>query len=815
MKISLNWLKDYLDLPMDPEKIGEILTDIGLELESIERVERIPGGLEGVLVGHVIACEKHPNADKLSLTKVDIGTGTPLQIVCGAPNVAQGQKVLVATVGTTLHPLEGDPITLKKGKIRGEESEGMICAEDELGIGHDHSGILVLPDNTPIGQAAKGYFNLQEDHLLEIGLTPNRSDATNHLGVARDLAAALKINYQHSGQVKMPDISAFQVENHELTVEVIIENTDACPRYCGVSIQGIQVGESPDWLKERLGVIGVRSINNVVDATNYVLHEMGQPLHAFDLDAIKGRQIRVKTLPHETPFIALDESTRSLHEEDLIICDADSTGMCIGGVFGGLSSGVKDSTTNVFLEAAHFNSRFIRRTSMRHNLRTDAARIFEKGSDPNIAKYALQRAALLIQELAGGKIASEIVDIYPNPIQPVAITLSYTQVNQVIGASMSNTEIEAILQALDMPITSQNGDTFTVAIPTNKSDVTRPADVVEEILRIYGFNKVEIPDKFSYTLSIKPQPDPSTLRNTVADFLAAAGFNEMMALSLSQSRYYHNPILGVPTDELVFINNTSNIHLDIMRPEMLMSGLETVLHNQNRQQNRLRLFEFGKSYRKSENGYTESSQLSLFLCGERWKENWLSDKKAKTGFYTAKAYALQILQRMGIDGLQETILDHSAFSYGIQLHRGPQIFAVLGKVNGMLTREMGIRGDVFSIVLHWDTLLKACAKQSRIRYAEVSKFPTTRRDLALVVDHSVHFADITAIARKIGKKLIRDINLFDVYENPSQLGEGKQSCAVSFMFENPERTLQDKEVDQVMDQMIAAYESKLNALIRR
>lgn len=815
MKISLNWLKDYLDLPHHPEKIGEILTDIGLELESIERVERIPGGLEGVVVGHVLTCERHPNADKLSLTTVDIGTGSPLQIVCGAPNVAQGQKVLVATVGTTLHPLEGAPLTLKKGKIRGEESEGMICAEDELGMGHDHSGILVLPDTTPVGQTAKAYFNLQEDHLLEIGLTPNRSDATNHLGVARDLAAALKINYQHSGLLNLPDVSAFKVDNHDLSIEVIVENTAACPRYCGVSIQGLQVGESPEWLKERLGVIGVRSINNVVDATNYVLHEMGQPLHAFDLDAITGRQIRVKTLPHETPFIALDESNRSLHEEDLMICDADSTGMCIGGVFGGWSSGVKETTTNVFLEAAHFSPRFIRRTSMRHNLRTDAARIFEKGSDPNVALYALKRAALLIQELAGGKIASEIVDIYPNPIPPTEITLTYSQVNQLIGSAMSTAEIEAILRALDMPIIRQTGDNFTVAVPTNKSDVTRPADVVEEILRIYGFNKVEIPDKFSYTLSIKPQPDPSALRNTIADFLAAAGFNEMMALSLSQSRYYQNPILGIPEDALVYINNTSNIHLDIMRPEMLMSGLETVLHNQNRQQNRLRLFEFGKSYRKSTDGYTESSQLSLFLCGERWKENWLFDKKAKTGFYTAKAYTQQILQRMGIEGLQEKMLEHSAFSYGIQLHRGSQIFAVLGKVNGILTREMGIRGDVFSVLLNWDTLLQACAKQTRIRYSEVSKFPTTRRDLALVVDHSVHFADIAAIARKAGKKLIRDINLFDVYENTAQLGEGKRSCAVSFVFENPERTLQDKEVDQVIDQMIKEYESKLNALIRR
>lgn len=799
---------------MDPERIGEILTDIGLELESLERVERIPGGLKGVLVGHVVACAKHPNADKLSLTKVDIGTGEPLQIVCGAPNVAQGQKVLVATVGTTLYPSEGAPLTLKKGKIRGEESEGMICAEDELGLGHDHSGILVLPPDTPIGLAAKDYFNLQEDYLFEIGLTPNRSDATNHLGVARDLAAALKINYGHTGTLCLPDVSSFHIDNHNLPIEVVLENQDACPRYCGVSIEGVQVADSPEWLKERLGVIGVRSINNVVDATNYVLNELGQPLHAFDLDQISGRKVIVKTLPHETRFQALDETERVLHEEDLMICDGDSNGMCIGGVFGGFSSGVKPSTINIFLEAAHFNPRYIRRTSMRHNLRTDAARIFEKGSDPNIALYALKRAALLIQQLAGGKIASEIVDIYPQPVSPRQVSLRYAQVNQLIGASMSHAEIEAILSALHMEIIQKSEHSFTVAVPTNKTDVTRSADVVEEILRIYGFNKVDIPDKFSYTLNIKTQPDPTSVRNTTADFLAASGFNEMMALSLSQSRFYQNPILSVPEHELVFINNTSNVHLDIMRPDMLMSGLEATLHNQNRQQTRLRLFEFGKSYRKTEKGFAETSQLSLFLCGERWKESWLFDKKAQTGFFTVKAYVLQILQRLGIEGVQEKPLENSAYSYGIQLQRGPQVLVELGKINGMLTREMGIRGDVFTAVFNWDLVLQAIGKQ-RIRYTEVSKFPSTRRDLALVVDTTVHFSEITAIARKVGKKLIKDINLFDVYENASQLGEGKRSCAVSYIFENAERTLQDKEVDQVMDQLLKEYETKLNAVIRR
>lgn len=814
MKISLNWLKDYLDLPMAPEKIGEILTDIGLELESMERVERIPGGLEGVVVGHVLECMRHPNADKLSLTRVDIGAGATLQIVCGAPNVAQGQKVLVATVGTTLHPVEGEPLTLKKGKIRGEDSEGMICAQDELGLGHDHSGILVLPPDAPVGLPAKAWFDLKEDYLFEIGLTPNRSDATSHLGVARDLAAALKTNYSHPGTLCVPDVSVFTVDNHDLPVQVVVENTEACPRYCGVSISGVRVGESPQWLVERLNVIGVRSINNVVDATNYVLNELGQPLHAFDLDQIGGRKVVVKTLPHETRFRALDDTERVLHEEDLMICDGESRGMCIGGVFGGLHSGVKDDTVNIFLEAAHFNPRYIRRTSMRHNLRTDAARIFEKGSDPNIARYALQRAALLIQQLAGGKIASDIVDIYPHPVQPRRIALRYAHVNQLIGAFLEPREIESILEALNMGVQRVSSEEMLVSVPTDKADVTRPTDLIEEILRIYGFNKVAIPDKFSYTLNLKPQPDPSDMRNVVANFLAASGFNEMMALSLSQSRYYRNPLLGVAEEELAYIHNTSNAHLDVMRPDMLVSGLETVLHNQNRQQNRLRLFEFGKKYRKTESGYAETGQLALFLCGDRWKESWLADKKAQTGFFTLKAYVSQILQRTGIEGTQEKSLSHTAFSYGLQLQRGPQVLVELGKINGMLTREMGIRGEVFAAVFNWDLLLQAMGKQ-RIRYAEVPRFPNTRRDLALVVDQSVHFSEMAAIARKVGKKWIREVNLFDVYENESQLGSGKRSCALSYVFENPERTLQDKEVDEIMDQLIREYEMKLNAAIRR
>ena len=821
MKVSLNWLKQYLNLDgLSPEKVGEILTDIGLEVESIERTESIKGGLAGVFVGHVVEREKHPNADKLSVTKVDIGTGNLLNIVCGAPNVAAGQKVLVATVGTTLYPIEGDPITLKKGKIRGEDSEGMICAEDELGLGHDHAGIMVLPEDTPVGQSAKDYLQLEEDHLIEIGLTPNRSDATNHLGVARDLAAALKINYGHSGEVCVPEVSKFKVDNHSLPIEVSVENTEACPRYSGVVIKGITVGESPDWLKRRLQAVDVRPINNIVDVTNFVLHELGQPLHAFDLNEIKGRKIIVKTLPAGSKFLSLDETERTLHAEDLMICDGDSNGMCIGGVFGGLNSGVKDSTVNIFLEAAHFSPTYIRRSSMRHNLRTDAAKVFEKGSDPNVTVFALQRAALLMQELAGGEIASEIIDIYPAPVVPQQITVNYTYVNTLLGVSLSPAEVQQILTAQGMSIVSADEKSFTVAVPTNKVDVIRPADIVEEILRIYGFNRVEISEKFSISAALAPNPDPSLVRNAIGDFLAAAGFNEIMAVSLSQSRYYRQAFKNIADEELVYINNTSNVQLDIMRPDMLMSGLEAIVHNQNRQQTRLRLFEFGKVYRFKNGGIDEKAQLSIFLSGDRFGKSWLMQSpfegsSNKTPYFTLKGYVQNVLSRLGYEGYQETVVENDErFAYSLQYHRGPQTLVTFGRVSGALVKEMGVRNEVYAAVFEWDTLLKSLRKQN-VTYQEVSKFPSTSRDLALIIENSIKFSDIAAIARKVGKKMIKDITLFDVYENAQQLGEGKRSYAVSYLFEDAEKTLEDKEVDKVMNQLIGEYEAKLGALIRR
>lgn len=815
MNVSLNWLKDYIDIELEPVKIGEILTEIGLEVEGEEEVESIPGGLKGVVVGLVEECGQHPNADRLSVTKVNVGGEEWLNIVCGAPNVAKGQKVLVATVGAELHPTGSDePLVIKKGKIRGEVSAGMICAEDELGIGTSHAGIMVLPEHAPIGQDAKTYLNIETDYVYEIGLTPNRSDATAHLGVAKDLAAALQVNYGLSGGVKMPDVSTFKVDNTNRPIEVEVRNVEACPRYAGVTITDLKIGPSPDWLKNRLEVIGVRSINNVVDITNFILHELGQPLHAFDLDKIGGNKIIVETLPEGTAFETLDEVERKLNAEDLMICDGSEKGMCIGGVFGGIGTGVTDGTTAIFLESAHFNPQYIRRTSMRHNLRTDAAKVFEKGSDPNIAVYALKRAAMLIQELAGGKVSSEVIDLYPNPIQPKEIEVKYQYINDLIGLEMSHEEIRAILEAMEMELVADSDTAFTVSVPTNKSDVLRPADIAEEVLRIYGLNRVPIPESIHTAVTVSPKPDPVVIRNKVSDFLSANGFNEMMALSLSQSKYYRELLPSIKPEALVYINNTSNVHLDIMRPEMLFSGLEAVVHNQNRQVQDVKLYELGRSYQQNGDQIVETEHLSLFITGDRFAESWIDTGKAAADFYTLKAYAKTVMSRLGYEGYQETSIRNEVFTYGLQWHRGPQVLVELGLVQPKIAKAMGIKNEVFYAIFNWTLLVKGL-KKHKVQYTEVSKFPTMRRDLALVIDRHVKFADIEDIARKTAKKLLKDINLFDVYENEEQLGKDKASYAVSFVFEDPNKTLRDKEVDKVINQMIKTYETKLGAVIRR
>ncbi|MBL7794061.1 MAG: phenylalanine--tRNA ligase subunit beta, partial [Saprospiraceae bacterium] len=665
-----------------------------------------------------------------------------------------------------------------------------------------------------VGVPARDYFRLETDYVYEIGLTPNRSDATNHLGVARDVAAALRINYGHSGELCLPDVSTFKVDNRDLALEVTVENTEACPRYCGVSLKGVTIKESPDWLKQRLQAVGVRPINNIVDATNFVLHELGQPLHAFDLDEIKGRKVIVKTLPEGSKFLSLDGVERALSAEDLMICDGNSNGMCIGGVFGGISSGVKDNTVNIFLESAHFHPRWIRRSSMRHNLRTDAAKVFEKGSDPNISLYALQRAVLLIKELAGGEIASDIVDIYPKPIEPAKVEVSYAHINKLIGIQIAPEKVKNILDALDMAIVGEADGRLTVTVPTNKADVTREADVIEEILRVYGFDNVPEPGIINMAMVTSVQPDPSQVRNTIADLLVANGFHEMMAMSLSEARIYKQIVGGIPEEALVFINNTSNVHLNIMRPTMVVSGLEAVVHNQNRQQLNLKLFEFGKTYRHKDGVIEETAHLSLLLAGQRWPESWLNKDKALVNFYHLKAFVKLVLNKMGVTQYQETPIKDDIFSYGVRYHRGEQVLVELGQVSAKVAKKMDVRGQVCFADLRWDNLLKSLAK-NRVSYQEVSRFPSMRRDLALVVENSVRFSDIAAIAAKAGKKWLKDTNLFDVYVNEAQLGAGKKSYAVSFVFEDPEKTLQDKEVDQVVEQMIGAFETQLSAHIRR
>ncbi|MGH1434745.1 MAG: phenylalanine--tRNA ligase subunit beta [Lewinella sp.] len=816
MNVSLSWLRQYIDTKdLSPETIGDILTSTGLEVEGMEEVETIPGGLRGLVVGEVKECGKHPGADRLSLTKVDVGGDELISIVCGAPNVAAGQKVVVATVGAELHPVEGDPFTIKKGKIRGEVSEGMICAEDEIGLGHSHDGIIVLPADATVGQLARDYYGVETDYVYEIGLTPNRSDATNHLGVAYDLAAALRVNHQHEGKVQPPSVDAFAVANTSLQIPVEVRNTEACPRYSGVTISNLTIKDSPDWLKARLNAVGVRPINNVVDITNFVLHELGQPLHAFDLDEVKGKKIIVETLPAKTKFHSLDEVERELHEEDLMICDGEGSPMCIGGVFGGITSGVKDSTTTIFLESAHFDPEFIRRTSMRHNLRTDAAKVYEKGSDPNITVFALKRAALLLEELAGGVVSSEIIDIYPEVKAPARIKVRYQRVNELIGVDIPADKVHGILEAMGMAILENDDKAFTVEVPTNKSDVLREVDMIEEILRIYGFNNVPIPSKVTTSMAIAPSPSPSEIRNKIGDLLAAQGFNEMMALSLSESRYYQTEETLVPAEELVYINNTSNVHLDIMRPHMVYSGLEAILRNQNRQESDLRLFEFGRTYRKEDEGFEEINRLTLFMTGRRQAESWLADDQAMVSYYGLKAYVDSILTRLGVQGFQqEEVSEKGVIVYGTRYFRGPKELVRFGRLQGSLLKGMDIKGEVFYADFNWDHVFKALPKK-RVQFTELNKYPSMRRDLAVVVDQAVKFSDIAAIAGKTAKKLLRETNLFDLYINEDQLGAGKKSYAVSFIFEDPSRTLKVKEIDKVMEKIITTCETKLGAQIRR
>lgn len=818
MKVSLNWLRQYLDIDLDPEAISQILTGTGLEVEGMEKVESIPGGLAGIVVGHVTECGRHPGADRLSLTKVDIGRDAPVSIVCGAPNVAAGQHVLVATVGATLHPMEGDPFKIKKGKIRGEVSEGMICAEDELGLGDDHDGIIVLDKAYAPGTPAKVVYDLEEDYVYDIGLTPNRSDATNHLGVAFDIAAALNVLHNKDTRVQRPDVSGFQ-QGTAAPVVVNIQDASQAPRYAGLTIENLTVAPSPEWLRTRLNAIGVRPINNVVDVTNFVLHELGQPLHAFDLDQIGGATINVEKLAEGTTFLSLDEVERTLSADDLMICDGNHQPMCIAGVFGGANSGVTEGTTRIFLEAAHFEAGTTRRSSMRHTLRTDAARVFEKGSDPNVTVFALKRAALLLQELAGGQVASKLLDLYPDPVSPLEITVRDQKVRDVIGADLARTQVQGILESMDMVVTPIDEDSFRVAVPTNKSDVVREIDVIEEILRIYGFDNVPIPGEITTAMIVAPNPDPNYIRELTGDLLVANGYHEMMALSLDESKFYRREGQEGQLEGVVYINNTSNVHLDVMRPGMLQSALEAVAHNHNRQQQDLRLFEFGRTYHlnhEKKTPYQEVNHLTLTLTGRKEAETWHANPKEanEAGFYTLKAAVELVLQRLGIGDYRTAEVDSGDFQFGLRYHKGPMVLADFGSVHPQHLRQRQVKSSVFFADLNWDNIMRVLPKKP-VQIKTPSKYPSLRRDLALIVNKSVKFSDVERLARKAEKKILTEVNLFDVYDNEDQLGAGKKSYAVSFQLESTERTLSEKEVDKAMRSIEGALVKQLGAEVRR
>ncbi|MBK8820869.1 MAG: phenylalanine--tRNA ligase subunit beta [Saprospiraceae bacterium] len=814
MKLSLDWVKQYITLEYSPEEIAEMLTTIGLEVEGWEKKEAVKGGLSGVVVGHILECKKHPDADKLSLTKVDTGLEIPLQIVCGAPNVAAGQKVLVATIGTTLYDKEGNPWKIKKGKIRGEESEGMICAQDELGLGEDHSGIMILKNDAVIGQAAATHLNISEDIIFEIGLTPNRSDATSHLGVVKDLYAYLKVNKNFSGDIKFPESVDYVTEKVKFNIDVEVLNKEACPRYSGVTITGVTIGESPDWIKNALLSIDIKPINNVVDITNYVLFELGQPLHAFDADKIESGKIIVDCLPEGTKFITLEGTERTLKEKDLLICDGNKRPMCLAGVYGGLHSGVSSETVNIFLESAYFDPKYIRATSTSHLLRTDAAKIFEKGADPNITIFALKRAAGMIRKYCGGSISNVTVDLYPTPLQGKDISVRYKKVEDVIGIDISKDKIQQILSCLGMTIKTLDDATIMVNPGTNKHDVTREIDIIEEILRIYGLNNIPVHSNIKSTLTYTQQPDKNTVKESICQFLSSNHFHEMMGLSLIESKHFAG-IKEMDPSSFVYINNTSNVHLDILRPDLLISGLQSVAYNANRQQNNVKMYEHGKSYIKKNGGFEEKECITVFISGKNQEDTWYSKDKEDASFYDIKHIGLSVLQKTGLHTWQENYeTKHFGLEYGMIFHRGDLELITTGKVSPALLKKAGIKQNVYYAQIDLTNILKAI-DGLKFSVKEISRFPSMKRDLAIIADSKTTFKEMVDVARRTDKKILKDIRLFDVFTDKNKVGEGKKSYALSFYFENTEKTLSDKDVDTVMEQIITSLEKQLSVFIRK
>ncbi len=821
MKISYNWLKSHIDIPFSIEELKDTLTDIGLEVEAVEPFESIKGGLKGLITGHVIEKEKHSDADKLSVCKVDTGTEI-LQIVCGAPNVAAGQKVIVATVGSTVYPTNGEAFAIKKAKIRGVESFGMICAEDEIGLGTAHDGILILDEQTEVGKQVAEIYNVENDYLLEIGLTPNRTDAFSHIGVARDLAACLTFRTKKAYKLSETKAANYleSCKNLQNNFSIEIENKAACPYYSGIVLTDIQVKESPQWLKNRLLCIGQKPINNVVDITNFILHEYGQPLHAFDLNEIKGNKIIVKNLPEKTKFLALDNSTIELHQEDLMICDGNGNGMCIAGVYGGLESGVKNSTITIFLECAYFDPKTIRRTSMRHTLRTESAIHFEKGIDPNIQEKALNHAIHLLTALANAQPASPVYVAQSEHIRfdgknykaPFDVTLALSDIHKLTGAAISKKEAEEIAGLLDIQVKDNSTEeSLHLAVAPYRTDVYRSADVIEEILRIYGFNNVPIPTKLNASVQFSKHDFKDKLYNKTADFLVARGFFEMMNNSIVKSKQ-QAALKNENEENWVRLLSSINVELDVMRNNMLFSGLESVAHNINHKNPLIQLFEFGKTYTKTGNAaYQEENHLALFLSGTVVSPNWNTSEK-KADFYYVKALLESLFASIGVLKFETENAENEIFEYASTILCNGKTIAIFGKVNASLNKLCAIKNDVFYADVFWDEVLTITKKQE-IRYKEISKFPAVRRDLALLLDKSVSFAEVKNIAEKTGKKLLTDIELFDIYED-EKIGKDKKSYAVSFTFRDTQKTLQDTEIEQVMNKLIAAYQTELNAQLR-
>ena len=820
MNISYNWLKEYVNFDLTPEETAAALTSIGLETGSVEEVQSIKGGLEGLVIGKVLTCEPHPNSDHMHITTVDLGQGEPVQIVCGAANVAAGQKVVVATLGTKLY--DGDEcFTIKKSKLRGVESNGMICAEDEIGVGTSHEGIIVLPDDVTPGTLAKDYYNIKSDYVLEVDITPNRADACSHYGVARDLYAWL-IQNGRQAELKRPSVDAFKVDNHDMDIDVVVENTEACPRYAGVSIKGVTVKESPEWLQNKLRLIGVRPINNIVDITNYILHAYGQPMHCFDADKIKGGKIVVRTCEEGTKFVTLDEVERKLSDRDLMICNAEEP-MCIGGVFGGLDSGTTEATKDVFLESAYFHPTWVRKTARRHGLSTDSSFRFERGIDPNGCIYALKEAALLVKELAGGEIASEIKDNYPNPIADFAVELPFEYVNGLIGKEIPKETVKSIVRSLEMKIVEETESGLSLLVPPYRVDVQRPCDVVEDILRIYGYNNVEIPTTLKSSLSVKGEVDKSVkLQNLVSEQLVGCGFNEILNNSLTAAAYYEG-LESYKPENLVRLMNPLSNDLNVMRATLLFSGLESICHNANRKNADLKFFEFGNCYHfnaekknpeKVLAAYSEELHMGLWVTGKRVSNSW-AHANEDSSVYELKAYVLNIFRRLGVNfgGLVFGNLTNDIYSVAISVHtRGGKLLATFGVVSKKILKAFDIDNEVYYADLNWKELMKAI-KGNAVYYKEISKFPAVKRDLALLIDKNVQFAEIEKIAYETDKKLLKSVELFDVYEGKN-LEAGKKSYAVSFMLQDENATLNDKQIDKFMQKLITNLQNKLDAKLR-